>query len=138
MQHGARGAEELRAAAVAWLRAVDPDALFLSIITLGEIAKGIAIRQRTDPMAAASLDSWLSGLRGGYAHRILAIDDAVAMAWGQLTARRTLPVPDGLIAATARVHNLALATRNLTDFDDTGVDIVNPWAGWSSASQVAD
>jgi predicted nucleic acid-binding protein len=116
-------------AAVAWLSAVNPDALFLSVVTLGEIAKGMAIRQRTDPVAAASLDGWLSGLRGGYADRILAIDDVVAMAWGHLMARRTLPVPDGLIAATARVHNLALVTRNVTDFSDTGVDIVNPWAG---------
>jgi hypothetical protein len=115
-------------AAVVWLRAVDPAALFLSVISLGEITKGIAIRERTDPVAAASLARWLGGLRQLYADRILPIDDRVATAWGHLMARRSFPVPDGLIAATARVHNLAVVTCNARDFDDTGVDVVNPWA----------
>ena len=114
--------------AVAWLRAVDPAELFLSVVTIGEVAKGIAVRERTDPVAAAALGQWLTGLRHAYADRILPIDDSVATAWGQLMARRTLPVPDGLIAATARVHNLRVVTRNVADFADTGVDVVNPWA----------
>jgi len=116
------------APALAWLNAVDAAALFLSVIAVGEIAKGIAARRRTDPVAAAALGRWLDGLRNTYADRILPIDDAVATAWGHLMARRTLPVPDGLIAATARVHNLTLVTRNVADFADTGVDVVNPWA----------
>jgi predicted nucleic acid-binding protein len=116
------------APALAWLNAVDPAALFLSVITIGEIAKGIAARQRTDPIAAAALGRWLDGLRNVYASKVLAIDDAVAIAWGHLMARRTLPVSDGLIAATARVHNLTLVTRNVADFAQTGVDVVNPWA----------
>jgi predicted nucleic acid-binding protein len=114
--------------AVDWLRAVNPAEIFLSVITIGEIAKGIAMRERTDPLAAAALGRWLNGLRDAYADRVLPIDGAVATAWGQLMARRTLPVPDGLIAATARVHNLRLVTRNVGDFADTGVDVVNPWA----------
>jgi toxin FitB len=116
------------APALAWLNAVDPAALFLSVITIGEIAKGIAARQRTDPIAAAALGRWLDGLRNVYASKVLVIDDAVAIAWGHLMARRTLPVSDGLIAATARVHNLTLVTRNVADFAQTGVDVVNPWA----------
>jgi predicted nucleic acid-binding protein len=116
------------APALAWLSAVDPAALFLSVITIGEIAKGIAARERTDPIAAAALGRWLDGLRNVYASKVLAIDDAVAIAWGHLMARRTLPVSDGLIAATARVHNLTLVTRNVADFAQTGVDVVNPWA----------
>jgi toxin FitB len=116
------------APATAWLRAVDPAELFLSVISVAEVAKGTAVRERTDPVAAASLVRWLNGLRHAYADRILPIDDAVATAWGQLMARRTFPVPDGLIAATARVHNLTLVTRNVADFADTGVDVVNPWA----------
>lgn len=115
-------------AAVAWLSAVDPLALFVSVITIGEIAKGIGLRERTDPVAAVSLDRWLDRLRRSYSDRILPIDDAVAVAWGHLMVRRTLPVPDGLIAATARVHNLTLVTRNIADFADTGVEVVNPWA----------
>jgi toxin FitB len=114
--------------ATAWLRAVDPGVLFLSVITVGEIAKGIAVRERSDPVAAAALSRWLDGLRGLYADRILAVDDAVATAWGHLMARRSFGVPDGLIAATARVHNLTLVTRNVVDFTDAGVDVVNPWA----------
>lgn len=114
--------------AVAWLQAVDPGDLFVSVITIGEIAKGIAVRERTDPVAAATLERWLGGLRHAYADRILPIDDGVATAWGQLMARRTFSVPDGLIAATARVHNLSVVTRNASDFADAGVDVVNPWA----------
>ena len=116
------------APAVAWLQAADPVTLFLSVITVGEIAKGIAVRERTDPVAAVSLGRWLDGIRNIYTDRVLPIDDAVATAWGHLMARRILPVPDGLIAATARVHNLTLVTRNVADFADTGVDVVNPWA----------
>jgi len=114
--------------ATAWLRAVDPAALFLSVITVGEIAKGVTVRERTDPVAAAALGRWLDGLRQHYADRILTVDAAVATAWGQLMARRSFAVPDGLIAATARVHNLTLVTRNVADFAGAGVDVVNPWA----------
>ena len=126
--NGLSEARRRSAPATAWLRAVDPAVLFLSVITIGEVAKGIAVRERTDPVAAVTLGRWLNGLRHDYSDRILPIDDAVATAWGQLMARRTFPVPDGLIAATARVHNLTLVTRNVADFADTGVDVVNPWA----------
>ena len=95
---------------------------------IGEIAKGIVARKRTDPIAADDSGRWLDGLRNAYASKVLAIDDAVAIAWGHLMAQRTLPVSDGLIAATARVHNLTLVTRNVADFAHTGVDVVNPWA----------
>ena len=115
-------------AAVKWLRAVDPATLFLSVVTIGEIAKGIALRARTDPVAAAGLDEWLDTLRRIYTDRILAIDDAVAVTSGRLMAQRTRPTVDTLIAATARVHSLVLVTRNVTDFADTGVDVINPWA----------
>jgi predicted nucleic acid-binding protein len=116
------------ATALAWLKEVDPAVLFLSVVTVGEVAKGIAVRERSDPIAAASLNRWLDELRNVFADRVLAIDATVAIAWGHLMARRTLPVADGLIAATARVHNLTLVTRNVADFADTGVDVVNPWA----------
>lgn len=114
--------------AVVWLRAVDPAALFVSVISVGEITRGITIRERIDPVAAASLSRWLDGLRQLYADRVLPIDDRIATAWGHLMARRSFPVSDGLIAATARVHSLTLVTRNISDFADTGVDVVNPWA----------
>jgi predicted nucleic acid-binding protein len=115
-------------AAVTWLRAVDPAALFISVITVGEIAKGIAQRARTDTVGAALLEAWLDTLRTGYSDRILSIDQAIAVAWGRLMAQRTRPVLDALIAATARVHNLTLVTRNVRDFADCGVDLFDPWA----------
>ena len=103
------------APATARLRAADPAELFLSVITIGEIAKGVAVPERTDPIAAVALGLWLNGLRRDYADRILPIDDAVATAWGQLMARRTFPVPDGLIAATARVHNLTVGPVRMSE-----------------------
>jgi predicted nucleic acid-binding protein len=72
------------------------------------------VRERTDPIAAAALSRWLDRLRNAYGGEVLAIDEAVAITWGHLMARRTLPVSDGLIAATARVHNLTLVTPVLT------------------------
>jgi predicted nucleic acid-binding protein len=116
-------------AAVAWLANAEPDKQFVSAITLGEISKGIALHFRKDPVAAASLGNWLDNLRGQFADRVLPVDAAVAIAWGRMMAVRTLPVADGLIAATARVHGLVLVTRNVADFAGTGVEIVNPWPG---------
>ena len=116
-------------AAVAWLSAVDPDHVFLSTMSIGEIAKGVALRSRTDPVGSLPLSKWLEDLRTLYVDRIFPIDDAVTMTWGRMMARRTLPVVDGLIAATARVHRKVLVTRNVADFEDTGIEIVNPWTG---------
>ena len=113
--------------AVTWLSAVDPALVFVSIMTVGEIMQGVALRQRADPVGALPLTQWLEELRTLYADRILPIGDAVAMTWGRLMARRTLPVVDGLIAATALVHGKVLVTRNGAHFDATGVEVVNPW-----------
>ena len=113
--------------AVAWLRAAQPDTLYLSVITVGEITRGVMMKLRTDPPAAAVLLRWLDELRFVYAARILPIDDAVATAWGRLMAQRTRPVANALIAATAHVHNKIIVTRNVTDFADAGVPVLDPW-----------
>ena len=115
-------------AAVAWLRAAQPNTLFLSALTIGELAKGIAIKQRTDPATAAGFQRWLDELRFVYAARILPVDDAVAATWGRWMAERTRPVIDTLILATAFVNNKIVVTRNVEDFAGTGVAVVNPWA----------
>jgi predicted nucleic acid-binding protein len=114
--------------AVAWLRGAQSETLYLSVITIGEIMKGIAIKARTDPPQAAALMRWLDELRFVYAGRILPVDDAVAIGWGRLMAQRSRPVPDSLIAATARAFNKVVVTRNVADFADAGVDVVDPWA----------
>ena len=113
--------------AVTWLRSTRSETLFLSAITVGEIMKGVAMKLRTDPPAAAGLLRWLDELRLVYASRILPVDDAVATSWGRLMAERSRPVIDTLIAATARVHNKVVVTRNVGDFADAGVTVLDPW-----------
>jgi predicted nucleic acid-binding protein len=114
--------------AVRWLKRADPETCFLSVLTLGEIAKGAAMKQRKDPAAGQSLARWLDQLRLGYAKRILPINQAVAMEWGHLVAIRPRPTVDALIAATAIAHRLTLVTRNDADFADIGVLVINPFA----------
>jgi predicted nucleic acid-binding protein len=110
-----------------WLRSVAPSTIYLSVVTLGEIMKGVALKQRTDPHMAASLMEWLDLLRRDHADRILPIDDDVAIAWGRLAAERPRSMADGLIAATASVHDKTIVTRNVRDFQDTGVPVIDPW-----------
>jgi len=114
--------------AARWIRQADPDACFLSVITLGEIVKGIALKERQDPTAAQGLNRWLDHLRIDYASRILPVTDAVATEWGRLVALRPRPTADALIAATAITHRLSLVTRNVADFADVGVPVINPFA----------
>lgn len=113
--------------AVAWLSLAPPESVFLSTITLGEIMKGVVMKARTDPRAAAALQRWLDEIRLRYRSQILVVDDAVGVAWGRLIGQKTRPIADALIAATARVNNKVLVTRNVADFADMGVDLLNPW-----------
>ena len=110
-----------------WLRSVDPDQIFLSVVTLGEIMKGISQKTRTDATAAASLHRWLEQLRVDHGRRILPINDEVALEWGRIAALRSGDMADGLIAATATVHRKILVTRNVADFKDLGVPVIDPW-----------
>lgn len=117
------------AAVLAWLEPIDPKDLHVSVLTLGELAVGIARLRRKDPRAAAALDHWLSGIEDLFADRVIAIDATVAKAWGGLNAERPLPAILSLLAATAQVHGLALVTRNAKDVASTGVTVIDPWAG---------
>ncbi len=114
--------------AVTWLQSTRPETLFLSAITVGEIMKGVTMKLRTDPPAAAVLLRWLVELRAVYASRILPVDDEVTISWGRMMAERSRPVVDTLIAATARVHNKVVVTRNVADFADAGVTVLDPWS----------
>jgi predicted nucleic acid-binding protein len=115
-----------------WIDATDESLIYLSVLTLGEIRKGIALLPNAS--RRVSLEAWLDHeLVLRFANRILAIDQAVADRWGwiatkALAAKSPLPVIDGLLAATALQHNLALATRNTRDVAATGVAVFNPWA----------
>jgi predicted nucleic acid-binding protein len=118
-----RGSKEARN----WFRSVDPATIYLSVVTLGEIMKGIALKSRSDPLAAASLTEWLERLRQEHAARVLPITDRVALQWGRLAAERSCGMADGLIAATAAVHSKIVVTRNVADFADAHIPIINPW-----------
>lgn len=115
--------------AVRWLRSVDPRAIRLSVITLAEIAKGVALKQKRDPDSAAHLSRWLQRLRRHYAGQILPITDEIALEWGRLSALRPRAAADAAIAASALVHGLTLVTRNVRDFEDCGVGLLDPWGG---------
>lgn len=112
---------------MAWLHQVDPQEIFVSVLTLGELAKGIAKRRSTDPQASTALARWLEGLQELFSDRIIPVDTAIAIAWGKLAAPRTLPVIDSLLAATAQVRGYTLVTRNVRGIRPTGVPFINPW-----------
>ncbi|MBX3140305.1 MAG: type II toxin-antitoxin system VapC family toxin [Trueperaceae bacterium] len=111
----------------AWLAGVQNRQLFLSVLVVGEIRQGIERLRSRDAYRAAQLEAWLGTLGTEYADRILRVSIEVAEAWGRLNAVRTLPVIDGLLAATAYVHGLTLVTRNTADFDGLEVEALNPF-----------
>ena len=113
--------------AVAWPRSVNPLSVYLSVIMLGEVMRGVAMKQRTDPRAAARLAQWLQTLRSDHADRILPVTDAIALEWGRIAALRPRGDADGLITATAIVHDLIVVTPNVADFEDARATILNPW-----------
>ena len=104
------------------------DEAWLSVLTLGEIRRGIELKRRKDEVAAYRLDVWLQGLLGNFGPRILSVDERVAEVWGRLNVPDPVPTVDGLIAATALVHGLTLVTRNVQDVAGTGVRVLNPFA----------
>jgi toxin FitB len=114
---------------IAWFADVVEEEIFLSVLTIGEIRRGTESVRRRDPDSAAALDRWVALLSEALGDRILSVDRAIAEEWGRMNVPDPLPVVDGLLAATARVFGLTLATRNIADVEDTGVELFDPFAG---------
>jgi predicted nucleic acid-binding protein len=114
-----------------WLDNADDEQLYFSVVSLGEILKGITILQESKRRAL--LQQWLDQtLRPWFASRILPVNEPIAERWGVMAGQcrlkgRPLKVADGFIAATALEHDLTIVTRNVGDFEDLGVEILNPW-----------
>jgi toxin FitB len=110
-----------------WFASVSASELFLSVLVLGEIRQGIERLAPRNPELATTLQHWLGRLVDGYGDRVVPVTTEVADVWGRLNVRKTLPVVDGLLAATALVRGWSLVTRNVKDVESTGVRVVNPW-----------
>lgn len=112
----------------AWFDQLGDEEIYLSVLTVGEIRRGVESVRRRDPDSAAALDSWLARLAEAHRERILPVDRAIAEEWGRLNVPDPLPVIDGLLAATAKVAGLIFATRNVGDVKGAGVDLVDPFS----------
>ena len=114
----------------AWADSIDAADLYLSVITVQELEIGVLMAERRDPLQGAVFRAWLnSHVLPAFVGRILAVDTAVALRSAQLHVPDPHPVRDGLIAATALVHGMTVVTRNVVDFEPTGVQTLNPWIG---------
>lgn len=115
-----------------WLEDANDEELYLSVVSLGEILKGITVLPQSK--RRSELQRWLDDtLRPWFQGRVLPVTAAIAERWGILAGEcqiqgRTLKVADGLIAATALVHQLSVVTHNVRDFEGLGVSVVNPWS----------
>jgi predicted nucleic acid-binding protein len=112
----------------AWISSIDANEAFLSVLTIGEIRSGIELHRLKNPTGAGNLERWLLGLETHYAERTLPITAKVADRWGRLSPSQPLPAVDGMIAATGLEHQLVVVTRNVTDFQRSGVNTLNPFS----------
>lgn len=113
---------------MAWIDAEDAATLFISVITILELERGVLGVGRRDAAQGGRLRAWLDQhVRPAFAGRILPVDDAVATRCAHLHVPDRRNEADALIAATALVHNLSVVTRNVRDFEGTGVVVIDPW-----------
>ena len=111
----------------AWFASAPEESIFQSVLTIGELRRGIENIRRRDPDGAADLDAWVERLIEFHGDRIVGIDRAIAQEWGRLNVPDPRPAIDSLLAATALVHGLALVTRNVDDVKGIDVDVVDPF-----------
>ena len=111
----------------AWYASIADEQLFLSTLVLGEIRKGVELVRPRDADKAAALEQWLQQIEAAFDGRVLGIDNAVSDQWGRMSAIRSIPVIDGLLAATAATNGLTLVTRNDRDIAGLGAMVLNPF-----------
>ena len=124
LRKGERADDRVRS----WFEEVDDAELFTSVLVLGEIRRGIESIRRRDEPSALALEQWLVRLAMGFGERVLPIDVRIADRWGSLNVPDPVPTVDGLLAATALVHDLVLVTRNVRDVATIGVRVLDPTA----------
>jgi predicted nucleic acid-binding protein len=111
----------------AWYASIADEQLFLSTLVLGEIRKGVELVRPRDADKAAALERWLRQIEAAFDGRVLGIDNAVSDQWGRMSAIRSIPVIDGLLAATAATNGLTLVTRKDRDIAGLGAMVLNPF-----------
>ena len=110
-----------------WYAGIEDADLYLSVLVIGEIRKGIDSARPRDPRKADVLEGWLQEVERAFAERILPVDARIADSWGRMSALRPIPVVDGLLAATAKTHNMTLVTRNASNVQGLGANVLNPF-----------
>ena len=123
LRKGQRADQRVRA----WFEPLDDHDLFLSVLVAGELRQGVERLRLRDAAQAAHLDGWLRRLIDDYSARLLPVDSPVAELWGRLNVPDPISTVDGLLAATAIVHDLTLVTRNVRHVERTGVRVLNPF-----------
>lgn len=111
-----------------WFGSAREEELFTSVLVLGEVRRGIESIRRRDAPSALALDQWLLRLAETFSERVLPVDAVVADRWGRLDVPDPVPTVDGLLAATALVHDMTLVTRNVRDVERTGVTTLDPFS----------
>jgi predicted nucleic acid-binding protein len=110
-----------------WISSVPAKDLYLSVLTLGEIRRGIGLLSRSDQTQADVYQAWLITVLRDYADRVLPVNVATAEEWGRMNVPDPISIVDGLMAATAKVRNMTFVTRNTADVARTGVRLLNPF-----------
>ncbi len=110
-----------------WLSSAHIADVYLSVLAVGEIRRGIERLKLRDPVGAEVYETWLGTILRDYADRILPVDAEIAEEWGRMSVPDPIPIVDGLMAATAKVRGMTFVTRNTADVERTGVRVLNPF-----------